>query len=346
MSRFLLRIKILLRDRTACICYAISVTVMFCLLLGLSSASEERSAVPVGLIVEDESEEALNLREQIMNTPSMYVIEGSEAELKEQLLNGYINCIFIVNEGYGERVRLADDDELVTIISGTDDRMSVVLGDIVGGHMLYDICMNKAYRAYRSLGNEGTLSREEYNKYVMSLRDDPSFAFSFEMTYENPDTQKIDESEITNGMIYKQMIAGMLAMLLCLMAFVSCNCFCLEYENGVAYRLRELPGSRIPSFLMDFFGIFVYTIPLSIVAGILAKDIKGTLYSMVYLAIMCLVCVLLSKGVRKTEVYQLVGAVLVVSLGILGFVSVFSGIIGGPEFLKYTPNAIYINMLL
>ncbi|MBO4781812.1 MAG: hypothetical protein J5522_05400, partial [Lachnospiraceae bacterium] len=60
----------------------------------------------------------------------------------------------------------------------------------------------------------------------------------------------------------------------------------------------------------------------------------------------CALCTFISKTAKKTESYQLVGAVLVIGLGILGFVSVFAGIIGGPDFLKYTPNAIYIDLLV
>ncbi len=181
---------------------------------------------------------------------------------------------------------------------------------------------------------------------VAALKEDSDFAFTFNLTYEDSSTKKIEEKEITNGMIYKQMIAGMLAMLLCLIAFVSCNCFCLEYESGVAYRLKELPGKRLPSETMDFFGIFVYTLPLGLVAGFLISGVNGLLYSVAYLFFMCILCTLVSKLIKKTETYQIAGAVIVIGLGVLGFVSVFSGIIGGPEFLKYTPNAIYINMLL
>ena len=82
MSRFILRLKICLKDRTAGICYVISAVVMFCLLLGLSSASEERSAVPIGLYVADESEEAILLVEQMRKTPSIYIYEKSLEELK------------------------------------------------------------------------------------------------------------------------------------------------------------------------------------------------------------------------------------------------------------------------
>jgi len=344
MSRFRLRIKILLKDRTACICYLISVIVMVCLLIGLKNSSEERSAVPIGLVINDESREAEFLRERIKQTPAVYVYEGELDELNEKLLEGNINSIFIIDEGYGERVRKGETDELVTIISGEDDRMSVIIGDILAGSMLYDICANKSYIAYSSL-KDNKLTRDEYYSYIMGLKEDPRFAFTFEIETKSSGKETLKENQITNGMIYKQMIAGMLAMLICLVAFVSCNCFCLEYECGVAGRLKELPCNRISAEAMDFFGIFVYTLPLSIVAGILMSDFRSIVVSIIYLFIISILCMLISKTVKRTESYQLVGAVLVIGLGILGFVSVFAGLIGGPEFLKFTPNAIYIDQV-
>ena len=346
MSRFILRLRILLNDRTAGVCYIISAIVMLCLLAGLQSVSEERSAVPIGLVVEDDSQEARELAESIRKTPSVYVNEGTKDDLKEKLLDGYINCIFIIDEGYGEKIKRAETGELVTILSGEDSRLSIILGDIIAGSMLYDLCLNKGYKLYDSLPGDEKLDWYEYRSYVLTLKDDPTFAFSFDISYENPKEKEIEERDVTNGMIYRQMIAGMLAMLLCLMSFVSCNCFCLEYENGVARRLKNLPVIRICSEVMDFFGIFVYTLPLSVVAGILFENVKSILISLVYLSVMCLVCMIISKLVKKTESYQLVGAVLVIGLGVLGFVSVFAGIIGGPEFLKATPNAIYIEAML
>ena len=346
MSRFILRLKICLKDLTAGICYVISAIVMLALLLSLDSAGEERSAIPVGLVVNDDSAEAKALVKSMQETPSIYVTVGTLDELNEQLLDGLLNCIFVIDEDFGSRIRMGNPDEVITVISGEDDRMSVILSDITGGKMLYTICVNKAYRTYAGLGEKSTKTRDEYFAYIDSIREDPVFAFSFDIEYENVSTKKIEEKEVTNGMIYKQMIAGMLAMLLCLMAFVSCNCFCLEFEKGVAYRLKELPGNRIPREVMDFLGIFVYTLPLGLVSGFLFSDIKGVLYSLIYLFIMCMFCTIVSKLIKKTESYQIAGAVLVIGLGVLGFVSVFSGIIGGPEFLKYTPNAIYINLLV
>ncbi len=346
MSRFVLRLKICLKDRTAGICYLISAIVMLALLLSLDSAGEERSAIPVGVVVNDDSPEARNFVEGMKNTPSVYVNEGSLEELKEKLLDGLLNCIFVIDEGFGEKIRMGFPDEIITVISGEDDRMSVILSDITAGNMIYDICVNKTYKAYLALGAENKKSRDEFMKSMDKEKEDSSYDFTFDVKYENVSSKKLEEKQITNGMIYKQMIAGMLAMLLCLIAFVSCNCFCLEYESGIATRLKELPGKRVSFEIMDFLGIFVYTLPLSLVAGFLLSDIKGVICSIVYLLVMCILCTFVSKLIKRTESYQIAGAVLVIGLGVLGFVSVFSGIIGGPEFLKYTPNAFYINLLV
>ena len=346
MSRFRLRLKICLNDRTAGICYIISAIVIIALLMSLDSSSEERSSIPIGVVVNDESDDARAFVNRIKETPSVYVNEGDLDSLNDMLLNGYINCIFIIEEDFSAKLKAGISDELISVISGEDDRMSVILGDIIGGKIIYEICINKGYLAYKALGEKSSKTLREYADYVENLKDDPSFAFSFDLKYEDVTAKKIEEKEITNGMIYKQMIVGMLAMMLCLIAFVSCNCFCLEHEAGISSRLKELPGKRLPLEVMDFFGIFVYTLPLSVAAGFLLSDIKGVLYSIIYLVFMCALCTLISKSVKKTETYQIAGAVIVIGLGVLGFISVFSGLIGGPEFLKYTPNAIYISLLV
>ena len=139
MNRFVLRLKIALRDRTAGICYLVSAVVILALLMGLDSAGEERSAIPIGLAVHDDSSEAEKFVTGLKNTPAVYVTEGEVDELKERLLDGLINCIFVVDEGFGEKIRQGFPDEIITVISGEDDRMSVILSDITAASIMYDI---------------------------------------------------------------------------------------------------------------------------------------------------------------------------------------------------------------
>lgn len=356
MNRISLRIKLCLKDKTACICYIVSAVVMLCVLLGLEASSEERSAIPIGLVNLDESTEAQNLVKQIHENPSIYVIDGnSREELEERLLSGYINSIFIINEDYGINVRKGATDNLITVISGEDNKVSVIVGDIIAGSMLYDISMSKGYKTYLSEAEKAGIykdsekvqwDRDKYREYALSISERPDFSFAFNMEFKDGNNGKIEEKAVTNGMIYRQMIAGMLAMLLSLVAFSACNGICLEHERGIRRRLSNLPGSRAVSLMFDFFGIFVYTLPLGVGAGWALGKLEGIPVSLLYLAVMCLLCLILSDAVKKTDAYQLVGAVLVIGFGVCGFISVFSGLTGGADFLKYTPNALFIESFM
>lgn len=346
MNRLFLRIKICIKDITACICYLVSAVVVLCLLLGLDSVSEERSAVPIGLINEDESTEADRLCESIMQNDAFYVYEGSRSELREKLLEGYINSLVIIKEDYGLRIRKGNTDELVEIISGEDNKVSVVVGDIIAGSMLYDICAEKGYRLYLQQEGNAGLSREEYQTYILRTSEQPDFQFGFELEYRDANEGKIEEAAVTNGMIYKQMIAGMFAMLLSLLAFVSCNGICLEYESGTRRRLKNLPNSKAAMNAADYLGIYLYTLPLGLLGGYLLSGLGGMAVAAAYLALLCFVCVVLSNLLKKTDAYQLAGAVLIVALGVCGFVSVFAGLVGGTELLNYTPNALFIESFL
>ena len=343
MERFILRLAICLKDRAAGICYLVSAVVIVCLLLGLSEAGEERSAVPIGLVNRDDSRESEELAESIKKNSALYVYTGTEKELEDRLLDGYINSIFIIREDYGLNVRNGVTEELLEVISGEDDKVSVVVADIIAGSMLYDICRSKAYKMYKKQEGKAGKSREEYAEYVLATAQKPDFQFAFDLEYIDANNGKIAENAVTNGMIYKQMIAGMLAMLLSLISFASCNGICAEYENGARRRLKNLPCSKFLINLFDFFGIFVYTLPLGIISGLLLNGVKGMLLSIAYLAFMCPVCLLLSNLCKKTEAYQLSGAVVIIALGVFGFVSVFMGLIGGVGFAAYTPNALFIS---
>lgn len=342
MNRFALRIKLCLKDVTACICYIVSAVVLVCLLLGLDSASEERSAVPVGLVCYDDSAEADTLVESILANPSLYVYQKDKAELEDMLLEGYINSLVIIKEDYGLNIRNGMTEELLEIISGEDDKISVIVGDILAGSMLYDVCLNKSYKMY--LKQEGNLgkSREEYKKYVLATAARPDFTFGFDLEYIDANNGLIEEKSVTNGMLYKQMIAGMLAMLLSLISFAACNGICREYESGSRRRLKNMPISSAIVNGFDFLGIFVYTLPLGLGAGYLLGGLQGMAVCAVYLVFTCFLCVVLSNLCRKTDAYQLVGAVLIVAFGVCGFISVFSGFVGGGDILRFTPNALFI----
>lgn len=84
----------------------------------------------------------------------------------------------------------------------------------------------------------------------------------------------ISEREVTNGMIYRQMIAGMICMLLSIVAFTACNGICLEHEKGIRRRRDNTPKDHLAQSLVDFLAVYLFTLPVGFFAGYLLKGIS------------------------------------------------------------------------
>ncbi len=345
-EHFFIRLKLLLHDKTAVFCYIISMAVMLLIFSGLESVAEDRSAVPIGLINESDSIEATHLENAIKSGKSLYVYDRSLEELEQMLKDGYINSIFIINDDYGEKIRNGISEGLVSVICGKDDKMSVILGNIFAGSMMYDICINKSYNRYVKMENEDKLDKDGFMEYFASFIDRPEFVLPIEYTYVNSATGKADERIITNGMLYRQMIAGMAAMLLCIVAFTSCNGICLEHETGIRRRKNTATRSLGTSSLTDFLAIYIYTLPLALISGIILGGMEAALICAGYLATVLPICFLTARYSGKLSTYQFFGVLIIAGFGATGFISAFSGLAGGGDFLRYTPNGMFIDLMM
>ncbi len=355
MSEYLLRLKLLLRDKTALICYGLAVAVIVSVILGLNMHSEERSSLPIGLINEDNSPESENLRKEILKSKALYVYEGSRDYLQSLFLDGYINSLFIIKEGYGDNVKLGNTAELISIYSAEDDKISTVVGDIIAGCMLFEICIDKTYNRYMALNKlDGIekLTYSEYCEYVEELSGDDSFAFSFDVSYIDAGTGATSAHDVTNGMVYRQMIAGMLAMLIMLIAFCSCNAIAGEYESGVRRRLFTIGRNVFLAGFREISAVATFMLPMIILMSVLfLKCMTGTevikllclnICFMLFGTLLFYILVRLSKNVFM---YQFVSSFVVIGFGILGFISVFEGLLGS-EIFGATPIAYYIELFI
>ncbi len=151
MNDYLLRLKLLFKDRTAGICYLVASVVILVVILGLNIHAEERSSLPIGLVNEDAGEKSAELAEKIRTSESLYVYEDEFDPLYDLLLDGYINCIFVIKKGYEKSVTDGDPSEVLGIYAAEDDKISTVISDIVAGCMMYEVCLDKAYKRYLNL---------------------------------------------------------------------------------------------------------------------------------------------------------------------------------------------------
>ena len=363
-----MRIRLLLTDRTASVCYIVSAAVILAVLLSLNIHAEEKSAIPIGLIDEDRSETSKELCRRLGELPSLYIYEGSMEELTELLLDGYVNSIYVIEQGYEDRVNAADTAELICVTYSGDDRISSLICDIFAGCMMYDICLNKTYAEYESLDRSRInadvtsgdaddtvmaqkLTKSEYAAYLQNRRASGEFEFTFDVTYTEAGSGEIQRSDITNGMLYRQMIAAILAMLIMLVCFCGYNVQVTEYENGLRSRLKTVmsgPGCCAAEIL----AVSLYTAPLAVPVSLLLTADGGIgnffgilLVNLVFILVSGAIFRLLAGLAGGTFTYQLLGTAVTLILGISGFVSVFEGLMG-ISVLQYTPVAVYISELI
>lgn len=356
MNDYKLRLKLLLKDRTAGICYIVSLVVILIVILGLNIHAEERSSLPIGLVLEDKSEKASELAGRIRETEALYVYENELDPLYDMLLDGYINCIFVIKEGFQEAIADGDAIEVLGIYAAEDDKISTVISDIVAGCMMYEVCLDKAYKRYSGLEKADPdhvkMTYPEYAEYVRKMAEDDTFRFAFDVTYADAGTGKISTADITNGMIYRQMIAGMLAMLMMLVSFCSFNSVVAEYENGIRTRLKTVAGSRLLRSVKEIAAVATYCLPVVLLISVMLLDQAGfkacvriLLLDLAFILFFCIMFYIFTVLCRNVFAYQLLGTVTVTVLGALGFISAFRGLIGENLFFN-TPIAFYIDLFI
>ena len=146
-------------------------------------------------------------------------------------------------------------------------------------------------------------------------------------------------------MIYRQMIAGMLAMLLMLICFCSCNMIVSEFENGIRGRLKTVGAGKLKTACLEIAALVAYSLPVIVLISVmlfgtagLAGSMRLLLIDLIFAGFCCVIFYLFAVLCRSIFAYQLLGTVFLVVSGVAGFVSVFSGFMG-TRMLEVSPAA-------
>lgn len=350
MGSFTLRLKLILSDRIATVCYALCAVVMLSVFFNMNLHASDNSKVPMGLLCESDSPVAVRLRDRLLGSDALRVTEGTMDELEELLMDGYIGSIFVIGDDYEEKLREGLREDLIKVISPSDDTSSIIVQDIVAGYMMYDVCFFRTYDEYRTLPGNGTdiLTEEEYAAFVAEVAEDPDYGFDFDIRYvdiENPDKPDIS---VTTAMIYRQIIAGLIGMLLLVLVVCGCNGFALEHGQSISKRRRTTGGNLYAAYALEMLAVLVYLTPAVLLSAlIMIKESGPTGAVVIFLlgealcAFFVPVCFALTRVVGSASSYQLVGTVVCLVFGACGFISTFSALTG-TQVLGATPVAVYI----
>ncbi|MCR5520922.1 MAG: ABC transporter permease [Lachnospiraceae bacterium] len=360
MGAFLLRIKLLLADRIASVCYVLCVIVMVSVFFNMNIHAADTSRVPVGIVCESGSQVAKRLHKALLESDALRATDGTLEELTELLMDGYIGSIFVIGDEYEKKLREGSKEDLIKVITPSDDTSSIIVQDIVAGYMMYDVCFFRTYDEYKSLpgphdispeeGNAayGRMTEQEYYDYVGELAQNPMYGFDFDIEYIDIESSDRRSMNITTAMIYRQIIAGLIGMLLMVLVICGCNGFALEKGQSISKRRKTLGSNQKVAYILEMLAVLVYLTPAVLLSSLIMTEesgIAGAVYIFLLGEALCAffipICFLMGKAVGSASSYHLVGTVVCLVLGACGFISTFSGVAGTPM-LGGTPVAIYI----
>ncbi|MBR4726048.1 MAG: ABC transporter permease [Lachnospiraceae bacterium] len=367
MSCFGIRLKLFLKDRAACICWIACAFILTLVLMQLNLHAAERSALPVGLEVRSEGMLAQRAVKSLHECESLYIYEDNYDTLFDMLTDGYIYCIISIGEDFDRRIALGESDGIMTLYSAKDDKVATVVGDIAAGCCMDAVCMYKAYNTYVGLSadNDQTLSGlgqlfgigngsdeerggrvigsiDEYSNLLNDMETSGNFDYDFDFKY--VDTGASTDRDINNGLIYRQVITGLMGLMIMLSAFCSCSIITREYESGIRTRIRISAQPAALTGIAEILALFVCTAPLALVVLIFEINIPMILINLALILGSVVLYYLLANALRNIFAYQLTGSFVLIALGVCGFVSIFEGLAGGRIF-SATPMGIYIKIM-
>lgn len=340
------RIHLLLLDPILRILYPVTAFIFIFVLSSLNLQAFEKSSIPVGIVDEDQTGYSKELILGLHDLSSLFVYEGNLKEMESLLLDGYIHSIFVVKQDYEEKVKRGDTKELVTVYSGKEDKMAAILSDMIAGQMLEKICYHKGEKVYDSLGR----STKEYADYAKKNGEKGETTFVFDTKYILLDQNRSQQEAVDNALLYQQMIAGMIGLLLSFVLLFSFAPLQMEREQGLTSRKKlssctafsQMAGNYLAGLVPTTFLCLLVSLVFVIGNQKISFSKIGSFFCLFFFfaAAMGVLFFGLGKFTKSVLQYQIIGAVILLLLGIIGFISIFEGLLPeGFSWIMKTPNA-------
>lgn len=361
ITQLKLSFQLIIRDRITVFVFVASCCCFFFLCATMNFSAENQSRIPVGLanldIVEEtnrSTELSLELMERVKESASFRITEGNVEELTQALKNGELNCIFVINKGYEKSLKKGSTHGIITLYKSEGNESASMLADIFAGEMMEQVTLQKSYLAYGKLDFVDTnmLSETEYAAYVDRMRDDDEFVFAFDVTLSETKEAQMNFEKLNNAILYRQIIAGIFAMLLSFVILFSYTYVCMEKEQGILKRKRLTLLSRMAMDAGSLIAVLLSTGIISVIFVLCVcyytKSYKVAIPLLAlaagYAAIMSIFFQILAHVTNGIVSYQIIGAILILLLGMMGFCSIVDGIAfkNLAVILENTPNGWFI----
>lgn len=349
-------LKLMLNHRVATLVLIVGTFLVLGVSASLIGEAEDKSSIPIGIIDYDQSIHSRELTEKIKKIQSFYVVEDSKKGLDKSIKDERIMAYFTIKKGYEKNIESGKTKGLIDIYYLKQKAYVSILSDIFASEMIDDIAFYKSLRLYQSFDDKYDLiSEKEYQTYLDNIGKKYKNGFSFDIEYLNVIDHKITEVTISNGLLLKQIVFDLVAVLFSFI--IMFLIYSIMKENNLNRRIRltmlnrmVLENGNVCS-IMFVMGIIIiiftsflyYTLGFNHIGLYVSTMLVATLFCFFITEFFLLLAALL----KSSTSYQLVGSLFIILFGGLAGISLFGSLL--PEkilqLLKIIPNCWFITGL-
>lgn len=347
--------KLLLAGKKTIILLITGWMILAFMLFSMEEVKEEKSKISVGIADQSSTELSAMVIDAMQQKDLYEIVLGREDELVEQLKRGEVSAVCVFKRSFADNLLKGKTKNLVTLYE-TPDNSALLLGDVLAGTMMQEICTAKGYQMLlkyqKKAGLEETLSADEYREYVEQVLAEGGTEFSFEVTYVNRKNEEVKKP--SQSVIYQQAIYAVFALMLGFLSVYAVLPFRQIRHGRLGDRIKILPirqsavyaGSVVAGFFVPFLFGSMFLLCLYWKNRMEISEILSLLVcTMVYICV--IVCLMLFAAyiIKNHTVYQMGMLAMILIFGVLGFISVVDGLLVPEGTSVWVPNSWFVRKM-
>lgn len=348
-------LRMLLAGKQTVVLLLGSLVLLVAMLVSMNEVKEEKSRISIGIVDENKSELSHSVIEGMRAKDLYEVVTGEEEDLLELLKQGELSAVCVLKKTFAESIAKGRTNKLITIYE-TQSGEALLLGDILAGVMMQEICTAKSYLTLRSYekktGREMLLSQEEYRTYVNQVLEEGGTKFSFDVSYVT--REKKETEKPSQAILYEQAIFAVFALMTGMISIYAVLPFRQMRHGRLAERIKILPvhesavyaGSAVAGFLIPLiFGI-------AFLGCLFLRNEIG--FSQIISLLICtgayicgIVCMMLLAAylIRNHTVYQMGMLAMILVFGVFGLISLVDGLLVPEGMADWVPNGWFVQRM-
>ncbi|RLL47913.1 ABC transporter permease [Oceanobacillus piezotolerans] len=157
-----------------------------------TSAIQEDSKVPVGIVLEEDTELAMNLYLAIKENPLIRVYDVTEEEARRKVLSHKLDSAFVIEEGYEENVKKGSRNQIITSYKSDLSFAYTPVSQTIISLVQEDTGRSKAAYTVINLDNERSWTWEEIIQTANEIQKEENLlhtTFSYASSEEKKENQ-------------------------------------------------------------------------------------------------------------------------------------------------------------